>query len=87
MPQIRILTCPNFVNVNCDCEQAEYAILKSTPAEVLGKFRYIIIEFHPEPAGESVIEAQTKLKAAGFQLAHTLPNAHCPGFTSVFVRG
>jgi FkbM family methyltransferase len=67
-----------------DCEQAEYEIIRLTPAAVLQKFRHIIVEFHPEPAGESVDAAYAKLQAAGFHAARgrhgSLP------FVDVFIR-
>ncbi len=75
-----------FDLLKLDCEQAEYVILKTTPPEVLQKFQHIIIEFHPAPAGESEIEAEAKLVAAGFRPVLRLPNIHCPGFTALFVR-
>ena len=57
---------PRFDLLKLDCEQAEYAIIRSSPPELLGKFRYIIVEFHPEPENESVEAAYSKLKEAGF---------------------
>jgi FkbM family methyltransferase len=56
-----------FDLLKIDCEQAEYAIIRSTPLSLFQKFRYIIIEFHPEPEGEAVGAAYAKLQAAGFQ--------------------
>ncbi|MGA3283156.1 MAG: FkbM family methyltransferase [Verrucomicrobiota bacterium] len=61
-----------FDLLKLDCEQAEYAILRAAPLGVLGKFRYIIIEFHAEPEGESIRRAQAKFKEAGFSLLRTL---------------
>lgn len=57
---------PRFDLLKLDCEQAEYAIIRSSPPELLRRFRYIIIEFHPEPENESVLSAYSKLKEAGF---------------------
>lgn len=57
---------PQFDLLKLDCEQAEYEIIRTTPASILARFRYIIIEFHPEPAGESISAAYAKLKEAGF---------------------
>jgi FkbM family methyltransferase len=49
-----------------DCEQAEYEIIRLSPVAVLAQFRFIIVEFHPAPAGESVQAAYEKLREAGF---------------------
>lgn len=57
---------PRFDLLKLDCEQAEYAIIRSSPPAVLQKFRYIIVEFHPPPENESVEAACAKLQAAGF---------------------
>jgi FkbM family methyltransferase len=73
-----------FDLLKLDCESAEYVVIRSTPLAVLGKFRYVIIEFHPEPEGESIPEAQAKLKEAGFSLLQTVPDGL--RFTSLFAR-
>lgn len=57
---------PRFDLLKLDCEQAEYAIIRSTPAALLRRFRFLIVEFHPEPANESVEAAYAKLQEAGF---------------------
>jgi FkbM family methyltransferase len=57
---------PRFDLLKLDCEKAEYSIIRLTPPSLLGKFRYIIVEFHPEPENESVEAAYAKLKEAGF---------------------
>jgi hypothetical protein len=49
-----------------DCEGAEYAILRLTPAAVLRRFRYLVIEFHSEPPGESVEVVYAALAKRGF---------------------
>ena len=55
-----------FDLLKLDCEQAEYEVIRTTPLSLLRKFHYIIIEFHPEPAGETISAAYAKLKEAGF---------------------
>jgi FkbM family methyltransferase len=55
-----------FDLLKLDCEQAEYAIIRLTPASLFRKFRYVIVEFHPEPENESVEAAYAKLQEAGF---------------------
>ena len=57
---------PRFDLLKLDCERAEYAILRTSAPGLLRKFRYLIIEFHPPPKGESVETAYSKLKDAGF---------------------
>jgi FkbM family methyltransferase len=57
---------PQFDLLKLDCEQAEYEVIRTAPASLLARFRYIIIEFHTEPAGESISAAYAKLKEAGF---------------------
>lgn len=57
---------PRFDLLKLDCTQAEYAIIRSSPAELLRKFRYIIVEFHPVPEGESIEAAYSRLKEIGF---------------------
>jgi hypothetical protein len=75
-----------FDLLKLDCEGAEYSILRSVPPDVLGKFRYIVIEFHPEPEGESIGQAQAKLKEAGFVLSRTTSNPGGLPSTTLFVR-
>jgi FkbM family methyltransferase len=75
---------PRFDLLKLDCEQAEYAIIRLTPPSLLRKFRYIIVEFHPEPENESVEAAYAKLKEAGF-----LPFRNQRGkseFVDLFIR-
>jgi FkbM family methyltransferase len=55
-----------FDLIKLDCEGAEYPILRQTPVEVLRRFRYLIVEFHREPSGESLAAASEALHAAGF---------------------
>jgi FkbM family methyltransferase len=57
---------PEFDLLKLDCEGAEYSIISQTSPAVLESFRYIIVEFHPEPVGESVAAAYSKLAACGF---------------------
>ncbi|MGH7990210.1 MAG: FkbM family methyltransferase, partial [Limisphaerales bacterium] len=96
-PQVEIMTLETLLEkhgrhfqrfdlLKIDCEQAEYSILKSVPPGVLGKFHYIIIEFHPEPKGESIGGAQAKLKESGFCLVRTLPDPSGVRFTSLFAH-
>jgi len=73
-----------FDLLKLDCEGAEYEILRESTVATLRRFRYIVAEFHPEPAGESVAAAYTRLGAAGFA-----SRAGAPGvfrFTDLFVR-
>jgi FkbM family methyltransferase len=76
--------CPRFDLLKLDCEQAEYGIIRSSPAAVLEKFRYIIVEFHPPPANESVEAAYAKLKAAGFSPVRN--QWHKFEFLELFIR-
>jgi FkbM family methyltransferase len=55
-----------FDLLKLDCEGAEYGIVRSTPGTELRRFNQIVVEFHPEPPGESVTAAYTKLREAGF---------------------
>ena len=55
-----------FDLLKIDCEQAEYEIIRSTPSSLLRKFSYIIVEFHPEPDGETIDAAYAKLQESGF---------------------
>ena len=68
-----------------DCEQAEYEIIRLSPMEVLKRFRFIIVEFHPAPAGESIPAAYGKLREAGF---HSLRSeTESIPFTDLFTNG
>ncbi len=67
--------CVDFDLLKLDCEGAEYAILRTTPAEVLRAFRYLIIEFHTAPAGEALGVATTRLRESGFVNADAQPTA------------
>jgi FkbM family methyltransferase len=73
-----------FDLLKLDCEGAEYQILRMTPCDTLRSFRYIVIEFHAEPAGESVQAAYARLREIGFA---TQPNdpPRFP-FITLFVR-
>ena len=73
-----------FDLLKLDCEQAEYSIIRMTSVPVLQKFRYIIVEFHPEPKGETIHAAYDKLVAAGFRSRQTRPSQS--RFTDVFIR-
>lgn len=58
---------PRLDLLKLDCEGAEYPMIRLSPAAVLGRFRYVIVEFHVEPPGESVAAAYAKLREAGFK--------------------
>jgi FkbM family methyltransferase len=73
-----------FDLLKLDCEQAEYAIIRTAPLSLLKKFRYIIVEFHTEPEGETINAAYGKLKEAGFQSQH-LPSGK-RHYTDLFIR-
>jgi len=52
---------------------------------VLKRFRFIIVEFHPAPAGESIPAAYEKLREAGF---HSLRSeTESIPFTDLFTNG
>jgi FkbM family methyltransferase len=55
-----------FDLLKLDCEGAEYGILRTAPLAELRRFRCVVAEFHPEPAGESVDAAYQRLREAGF---------------------
>ena len=73
-----------FDLLKLDCEGAEYEILRESALATLRRFRYIVVKFYPEPAGESVVPAYAKLKAAGFVSRGRTPRAF--RFTDLFVR-
>jgi FkbM family methyltransferase len=75
---------PRFDLLKLDCERAEYAIIRTTPLEVLGKFRHVIVEFHPEPPGESIDAAYARFAAGGFKPLRSAPGT--PHFIELFVR-
>lgn len=76
-----------FDLLKLDCEQAEYAVIRTTPLAILGQFRHIIIEFHPEPGGESLSAAYARLKEAGFQsLRPGTGQKFQKDFTDLFTR-
>lgn len=58
--------CTDFDLLKLDCEGAEYAILRTAPADVLRAFRYLLIEFHAAPVGESLAAAEARLGGCGF---------------------
>jgi FkbM family methyltransferase len=62
-----------FDLLKLDCERAEYGILRETPADVLRRFRYLLVEFHSEPAGESVSAAFVRLGELGFVTEQARP--------------
>ena len=64
-----------FDLLKLDCEGAEYGILRVTPLAELRRFRHIIVEFHPEPAGESVRAAYQRLREAGFASRRGAPGS------------
>lgn len=75
----------NFDLLKLDCEGAEYEILRTSPAVVLQKFRYLIAEFHAEPAGESLAATWARLREIGFAATVEIPLARpC---IALFVRG
>jgi FkbM family methyltransferase len=57
----------SFDLLKLDCEGAEYAIIRSTPCEILKCFRHIVMELHPPPASESVEAVYEKLGQCGFK--------------------
>jgi FkbM family methyltransferase len=57
----------SFDLLKLDCEGAEYAIIRSTPPEILKRFRHIVMELHPPPASESVSAVYDKLASCGFK--------------------
>jgi FkbM family methyltransferase len=57
----------SFDLLKLDCEGAEYAIIRSTPPQILGLFRHIVMELHPPPPGESVDATYDKLTSCGFE--------------------
>lgn len=65
----------SFDLLKLDCEGAEYQILRATPAEVLRAFRYLIVEFHAEPVGESLDGTLARLHECGFVNAEATPAA------------
>lgn len=66
-----------------DCEGAEYEILRATPAEVLGAFRAMVVEFHAPPAGELLEAARARLRDLGFSADAEAPSTfpHVAFFT------
>jgi len=75
---------PRFDLLKLDCEQAEYSIIRSSPLEMLRKFRHLIVEFHMEPENESVKSAYARLEEAGF--SPFLNRRDKLGFLDLFVR-
>jgi FkbM family methyltransferase len=73
-----------FDLLKLDCEGAEYAIVRKTPLVVLRQFRRILIEFHAEPAGESVRAAYERLRQAGFGSWRGQPGSFT--FMDMFIR-
>ncbi len=69
-----------FDLLKLDCEGAEYEILRAMPDAVLRRFRYLVVEFHPEPPGERLAAARARLAAAGF-VALRAEAAEPPGGT------
>jgi FkbM family methyltransferase len=67
-----------------DCEGAEYPILRQTSVAMFRRFRYIIIEFHREPHGETLAAAISKLRDAGFAACDREPR-QLP-FVGLFIR-
>src|SRR5581483_4445805 len=76
---------PRYDLLKLDCERAEYPILRLSPLNALQRFRYILVEFHPVPEGESVSAAYARLREAGFSPAFGAPAGE-DVFTELFVR-
>ena len=52
-----------------DCEGGEYAILEGSPADVLGRFRNIVFEYHDIDGGWARLETvKQRLRNEGFVL-------------------
>lgn len=58
-----------FDLLKLDCEGAEYGIVGGAAPDCLRRFRHIVAELHPEPAGESVAALYATLSACGFRTA------------------
>lgn len=66
-----------------DIEGAEYPVLLDTPAEILRRFRVIVIELHfldrlADPFGQMVIAPVLRRLARDFAPVHLHPNNHAP---------
>ncbi len=56
-----------FDLLKLDCEGSEYGIVAGAASGCLRRFRNIVVELHPEPAGESAAALYRRLAECGFR--------------------
>ena len=56
-----------FDLLKVDCEGAEYSIIAESSPSLMRRFANIVMELHPEPAGESADALYRKLADCGFR--------------------